>query len=116
MKKIIFTITLMAFTLISSASPARRSIAPEKTAQRAENIGPLSIKQGLIVAAENEQAVAASKSQAAADKKDGASGPGPETAEKSSKNSGAAETKPLKPFVPSEKIPADQAVDFPVDI
>ena len=25
-------------------------------------------------------------------------------------------SKPLKPFVPSEKIPAGQAVDFPVDI
>ena len=25
-------------------------------------------------------------------------------------------SKPLKPFVPSEKIPGDQAVDFPVDI
>jgi len=27
-----------------------------------------------------------------------------------------AKSKPLKPFVPSEKIPGDQAVDFPVDI
>jgi hypothetical protein len=27
-----------------------------------------------------------------------------------------AESKPLKPFVPSEKIPGEQAVDFPVDI
>lgn len=25
-------------------------------------------------------------------------------------------SKPLKPFVPSEKIPGEQAVDFPVDI
>ena len=28
----------------------------------------------------------------------------------------ASETKPLKPFIPSEKIPGEQAVDFPVDI
>jgi len=27
-----------------------------------------------------------------------------------------AESKSLKPFVPSEKIPGEQAVDFPVDI
>jgi hypothetical protein len=27
-----------------------------------------------------------------------------------------AKSKPLKPFVPSEKIPGEQAVDFPVDI
>lgn len=30
--------------------------------------------------------------------------------------SSKAKSKPLKPFVPSEKIPGDQAVDFPVDI
>jgi hypothetical protein len=37
------------------------------------------------------------------------------TAEEEQKSS-KAEPKPLKPFVPSEKIPGDQAVDFPVDI
>ena len=31
-------------------------------------------------------------------------------------NSGAAEKKPLKEFKPTEKIEADQAVDFPYDI
>ena len=36
-------------------------------------------------------------------------------AENKSKSSNA-KSKPLKPFVPSEKIPGDQAVDFPVDI
>jgi hypothetical protein len=30
--------------------------------------------------------------------------------------SGQAKSKPLAPFVPSEKISADQAVDFPADI
>ena len=28
----------------------------------------------------------------------------------------ASKSKPLKPFIPSEKIPGEQAVDFPVDI
>jgi hypothetical protein len=32
------------------------------------------------------------------------------------KKASKAESKPLKPFVPSEKIPGEQAVDFPVDI
>ena len=46
---------------------------------------------------------------------------GPETDESEAaaddeKKSSEAESKPLKPFVPSEKIPGDQAVDFPVDI
>ena len=37
--------------------------------------------------------------------------------ERSTKKKGVGEkTKPVKPFVPSEKIPADQGVDFPYDI
>lgn len=28
----------------------------------------------------------------------------------------ASKSQPLKPFIPSEKIPGEQAVDFPVDI
>jgi len=32
------------------------------------------------------------------------------------KKSPNVKSKPLKPFVPSEKIPGEQAVDFPVDI
>ncbi len=32
------------------------------------------------------------------------------------KKASESESKPLKPFVPSEKIPGEQAVDFPVDI
>ena len=46
---------------------------------------------------------------------------GPETdkseaAADDEKKSSNADSKPLAPFVPSEKIPGDQAVDFPVDI
>ena len=32
------------------------------------------------------------------------------------KKSSETESKPLKPFVPSEQIPGEQAVDFPADI
>ena len=39
-----------------------------------------------------------------------------ETADKDEKKSSETAPKPLKPFVPSEKIPGDQAVDFPADI
>ncbi len=41
---------------------------------------------------------------------------GSEVAADDKNKSSSAESKPLKPFVPSEKIPGDQAVDFPVDI
>ncbi len=39
-----------------------------------------------------------------------------EAAAEDEQKSSEAESKPLKPFVPSEKIPGEQAVDFPVDI
>jgi hypothetical protein len=115
-KKIILVITLLTLAMSSPASPDRAPLVPGKTGARAENISPLSIKQDLIVIAENEQAVADSKSQAAGEKSEEASGSGVEATENSVKNSNEAETKPLKPFVPSEKIAAEQAVDFPVDI
>ena len=46
---------------------------------------------------------------------------GPETDESEAtaedeQKSSEDKAKPLEPFVPSEKIPGDQAVDFPVDI
>jgi hypothetical protein len=40
----------------------------------------------------------------------------PEAAADDKNKSSDTRSKPLKPFVPSEKIPGDQAVDFPVDI
>ena len=45
--------------------------------------------------------------------------PGDDTKESESAEDDKAKTtksKPLEPFVPSEKIPGEQAVDFPVDI
>ena len=45
--------------------------------------------------------------------------PGDDTQESESAEDDKTKTtksKPLKPFVPSEKIPGEQAVDFPVDI
>ena len=69
-------------------------------------------KQASIVLAQNEKAPSedsekppsgsgTSESRAAADDE---------------KKSSGAESKPMEPFVPSEKIPGDQEVDFPVDI
>jgi hypothetical protein len=115
-KKIIFGITLITYAMISAASPAGSPIVPRKTAERADDIGSPPIKQNLLLAAENEQTVAESKDQATADKNERAPGSGSENKESSSKNSADTAAKPLKPFVPSEKIAAEQAVDFPADI
>jgi hypothetical protein len=66
--------------------------------------------------AKNEREAPESGSQTTNENKDQASDPGAEVKGNSSKNSKEAETRPLKPFKPSEEIAAEQAVDFPVDI
>ena len=48
--------------------------------------------------------------------KSGSKTDGSEAAADDEKKSSEDKPKPLEPFVPSEKIPGDQAVDFPVDI
>lgn len=42
--------------------------------------------------------------------------PKTEPADDDKGKSSESKSKPLKPFIPSEKIPGEQAVDFPVDI
>jgi hypothetical protein len=115
-KKIIFAITFVAFAMSSPPSPGGSPLAPDPTAERTVNIGTTQMKPQLLMAAENKQDAVQSQTQTATDKKDQTSGSGSENAANSGKNSDNAAAKPFKPFVPSEKIPADQAVDFPADI
>jgi hypothetical protein len=115
-KKIIFAIAFMAFAMSSPPSPGGSPFAPDPTAEQAASIGTTLIKPQLLIAAENGPDAVQSQTHTASDKKEPASGSGSENAENSSKKSDNAAAKPFKPFVPSEKIPADQAVDFPADI
>ncbi len=69
-----------------------------------------------MAAVENGRIAAKSQTQTAAGKTGETSDSRLDSKEKDSQNSNETESKPLKPFVPSEEIPADQAVDFPVDI
>jgi hypothetical protein len=115
-KKIIFAITLMTVALSSPANPGGNPRASGPTAERTPNIGSIQIKQHLVIAAENGPDAAQSQTHTATDNKERTAGPGSENAESSSENSEDAAAKPLKPFVPSEKIAAEQAVDFPADI
>jgi hypothetical protein len=115
-KKIIFAITLMTLAMSSPASPGGSPLASGPTAGRTPSIGPTLIKQHLMIAAENGPGAAQSQTHTATDQKERTAGPGSKNAENGSKNSEDAAAKPLKPFVPSEKIAAEQAVDFPADI
>jgi cell division protein FtsN len=115
-KKIILVFTSMTLAMSAPASPDRAPLVPATSTERTQSTPTTPKQQNLILAAENEKKGAEGKSQTATDKNARASGSVVETTENSVKNSNDSETKPLKPFVPSEKIPAEQAVDFPVDI
>ena len=115
-KKIILGLILLTFTMGASVTIGRSYHVPDINTVRIESIRTLKIKQNAIVVAENEPDLAESESKPAADKKNRASGSGEKITENSSKSSDDEKTKPLKPFVPSEEIAAEQAVDFPIDI
>ena len=106
----------MIFTIGSPARPGRGPLAPDSAAMHKECVGTRQIRQPWIAAAADGRIAATSQTQTAAGKTEGTSDAKSDTKEKDSQNSNETGSKPLKPFVPSEEIPADQAVDFPVDI
>ncbi len=69
-------------------------------------------KQASIILAQNEKTASGDSEKSPSGSETSESGAAADDEKKSSE----AESKPLAPFVPSEKIPGDQEVDFPVDI
>ena len=73
-----------------------------------------------VILAANRKAATESDAQTQVEGRDGGTASESDTktpgGEQSGKQTSATETKPLKPFHPSEEIAADQAVDFPADI
>ncbi|MBW2431784.1 MAG: hypothetical protein JRF56_22750 [Deltaproteobacteria bacterium] len=115
-KTILFGIPILAFIMWVPATSGRILFAQETPVERLQSLHPFEFNRKSIVVAENEPEAAASGSQTTNENKDQASEPGVEVKKNGSNNSKEAETKPLKPFKPSEEIAAEQAVDFPVDI
>ena len=114
--KYIFIIAFLSFTMIAPATPAGSALAAQMPAGRPEIINTFELIRESIVVAENEPPAAEKGSPSTTENKDQAPGSGPADREKSGNDSNDAETKPLKPFKPSEEIAAEQAVDYPVDI
>ena len=112
-KKFIFAITGLLFLMSVPATPARSYLTTNTPAQRAKNIHPVELNRESIVVAENESKAADNDSQSTNENKDQAPSSDTTAREKSGND---AETKPIKPFKPSEEIAAEQAVDYPVDI
>ena len=106
------SILLMSTPLASEM----RAIGLDDSSGQADVQSSNSLKQNSIVLAANDKSDPdgndKSKSVANGQEPKPESEPAADDKSKSSK----AKSKPLKPFVPSEKIPGGQAVDFPVDI
>jgi hypothetical protein len=115
-KKLIAVTAASIFLMGVPVALSMRSNALDESHGPANMQGSNSLKQNSIVLAANENYKPDDAEKAAS----GSGSKGSETESKPAtddKNkSSNAKSKPLKPFVPSEKIPGDQAVDFPVDI
>ena len=115
-KKLITAIAAWIFLMGAPVALGMHPIAPSTDHRRTESLACGTVMQNSIVLAANdnnkpddtEKATSGSESKGSETE----SKPTVEGKEKSSKT----KPRPLKPFVPSEKIPGDQAVDFPVDI
>jgi hypothetical protein len=115
-KSNLFAIIVWSILMSAPVTLGKSPVAPDTHAERTQSIYPFELIRKSIVVAESEQEAAERGGQTTSENKDPASGPEAEVTEKNSKKSGDGKTKPLKPFVPSEEIAAEQAVDFPVDI
>jgi len=115
-KNIILVITGLLFLMSVPAAPDWGLPATDTPAERAKSIHTFEINHNSIFLAENESEASESESQSTNENEDQAPSSATVDREKSGKNSDDSETKPIKPFKPSEEIAAEQAVDFPVDI
>jgi len=112
----IVTITVLVASMNAPWSPDLIPVAP------GENLKKIQIRDSVAGAqespgfAENEGSVPVDEESTDTGFEGKESGPPSASETDGSRPSDKAKVKALKPFVPSEKIPAEQAVDFPVDI
>ena len=105
-------IHLMSGPVVSEIRDVGHDESPKLADSKRSNIP----KQSSIILAEEDNRNPDDKEKATSGSETNGSGPESKSAAEEDNKSSEATSKPLKPFVPSEKIPGDQAVDFPVDI
>ena len=116
LKKIIIVIVGVLFLMSVPATSNGFHLILDEPTERARSIHIIELNLNSIYLAQNEPEAAESESQPTNENKEQSTESGAEDKEKSGNISKEAETKPIKPFKPSEEIAAEQAVDFPVDI
>ena len=93
-----------------------RAIGLDESSGQADVQGSNSLKQNSIVLAANDNNKPDDTEKATSGSETKGSEIESKTTVEGKEKSSNTKPRPLKPFVPSEKIPADQVVDFPVDI
>jgi hypothetical protein len=111
-KKLIAALAALIFIL--GAQMAMGKPVDGTVTYRGVSVSPFffTVNEDSIVLAQNDKTVSENSEKSPS----GSETDGSETAADDEKQSSEDKAKPLEPFVPSEKIPGDQAVDFPVDI
>ena len=103
-KPAIFGIALLGFLVIVNQAALAETTHPAKPIWKQPNSNALFVAQNDTQRAGNDKGAPSSESSESESKTD------------EKKDSTSAKKKPLKDFKPSEKIEAEQAVDFPYDI
>jgi hypothetical protein len=114
--KITLGLILMAASTSIPATVGKIFHVPDIATVGAASLGTHKISRDSIVVAQNEPDPEEGENKPAVDTENRASGSGKEGTENRRNNSDEKKPEPLKPFVPSEEIDAEQAVDFPSDI
>ena len=115
-KKLIAVLALSIFSFCASLALGKHVNLPAAGVERPEGpaFGTIDMEANVLAQNDNSANEKTENSSTSSETK------GAETDSKSTNaekdNSTKEKSKPLKPFVPSEKIPGEQAVDFPVDI
>ena len=117
MKKNSIFIFILSFLLVVVISiPGESFLQADIPAEPTQKLHTPEFNGKSIVIAQNNPPTTDRGSQTTEENEDQASESGTATTENEIKRSNDSDSKPLKPFKPSEEIAAEQAVDFPVDI
>jgi len=115
-KKLIAAMAVLIFILCASMALGKRVNAPATDHGRPESPAFKTVKQEAIVLAANDNNRPDDTEKATSGSETKGSEIESKTTVEGKEKSSNTKPRPLKPFVPSEKIPGEQAVDFPVDI
>jgi len=99
-----------------SMATASRDFAPAAVKHISENTILSFEKPGSNIFAQNDKSTSESQENSTSGSNNAESAKESKPAENTGNESSTEESKEVKPFVPSEEIPGEQAVDFPVDI